>query len=162
MADDDGQMSTATTIAPTMATTMPATTSPATRASSRRNADRRTPRFSWNPGYEETFFRSLCSSMRLGYKDSHNFKSGAWERAAVALRDAHGACPEKSHLINKADNARKKFRMWRGLREDQDFFYNPSTRMVTASEEAWARHFEVSWELVPQTFTRFKHRLRLG
>lgn len=134
MADEDVQMATATTIA--------STTAPATRAPSRRNADRRTPRFSWNPGYEETFFRSLCSSMRLGYKDSHNFKSGAWERAAVALRDAHGACPEKSHLINKADNARKKFRMWRGLREDPDFLYNPTTRMVTASEEAWARHFE--------------------
>ncbi|KAH8165995.1 hypothetical protein CIB48_g2254 [Xylaria polymorpha] len=112
------------------------------RASSRRNADRRTPRFSWNLAYEDTFFRSLCESMQLGYKDSHNFKAGAWERAAVALRDRHGAYPEKSHLINKADNARKKFRMWRGLREDPDFLYNPNTRMVTASEEAWSRHFE--------------------
>ncbi|KAI1819387.1 Myb/SANT-like DNA-binding domain-containing protein [Xylaria intraflava] len=108
----------------------------------RRNADRRIPRFSWNPAYEDTFFRSLCESMQLGYKDSHNFKAGAWERAAVALRDRHGAYPEKSHLINKADNARKKFRMWRGLREDPNFLYNPATRMVTASEEVWARHFE--------------------
>ncbi|KAI0908297.1 Myb/SANT-like DNA-binding domain-containing protein [Ustulina deusta] len=113
-----------------------------TRTPSRRNADRRTPRFSWNLAYEDTFFRSLCESMQLGYKDSHNFKAGAWERAAVALRDRHGAYPEKSHLINKADNARKKFRMWRGLREDPDFLYNPNTRMVTASEEAWGRHFE--------------------
>ncbi|KAI0427704.1 Myb/SANT-like DNA-binding domain-containing protein [Xylaria sp. FL1042] len=118
------------------------TAAAATRTPSRRNADRRTPRFSWNLAYEDTFFRSLCESMQLGYKDSHNFKAGAWERAAVALRDRHGAYPEKSHLINKADNARKKFRMWRGLREDPDFLYNPNTRMVTASEEAWARHFE--------------------
>ncbi|KAF2963039.1 hypothetical protein GQX73_g10534 [Xylaria multiplex] len=133
MADEDVQMTTAAT------TTATAT---ASRTPSRRNADRRTPRFSWNLAYEETFFRSLCESMQLGYKDSHNFKAGAWERAAVALRDRHSAYPEKSHLINKADNARKKFRMWRGLREDPDFLYNPSTRMVTASEEAWARHFE--------------------
>ncbi|KAI0376297.1 Myb/SANT-like DNA-binding domain-containing protein [Hypomontagnella monticulosa] len=112
----------------------------ATRA--RRNADRRTPRFSWNLAYEETFFRSLCESMQMGYKENHSFKSGAWERAAIALRDKHGAYPEKSHLINKADNARKKFRMWRGLREDPEFLYNPTTRMVTASEEAWRRHFE--------------------
>ncbi|KAI0532278.1 Myb/SANT-like DNA-binding domain-containing protein [Xylaria digitata] len=132
MADEDVQMTTAAT-----------TTATATRTPSRRNADRRTPRFSWNLAYEETFFRSLCESMQLGYKDSHNFKAGAWERAAVALRDRHGAYPEKSHLINKADNARKKFRMWRGLREDPDFLYNPNTRMVTASEEAWARHFEL-------------------
>ncbi|KAJ3564519.1 hypothetical protein NPX13_g7810 [Xylaria arbuscula] len=124
MADEDVQLTTAT------------------RTPSRRNADRRTPRFSWNLAYEDTFFRSLCDSMQLGFKDSHNFKAGAWERAAVALRDRHGAYPEKSHLINKADNARKKFRMWRGLREDPDFLYNPSTRMVTASEDAWARHFE--------------------
>ncbi|KAI1762659.1 Myb/SANT-like DNA-binding domain-containing protein [Hypoxylon sp. FL1150] len=110
--------------------------------SSRRNADKRTPRFSWNQAYEETFFRSLCESMQMGYKENHSFKSGAWERAAIALRDKHGAYPEKSHLINKADNARKKFRMWRGLREDPDFLYNPTTRMVTASEEAWRRHFE--------------------
>ncbi|KAI8626540.1 Myb/SANT-like DNA-binding domain-containing protein [Xylariaceae sp. FL1651] len=114
----------------------------ATRSSSRRNADQRTPRFSWSLAYEETFFRSLCESMQLGFKDSHSFKSGAWERAANALRDRHGAYPEKSHLINKADNARKKFRMWRGLREDPEFLYNPTTRMVTASEEAWKRHFE--------------------
>ncbi|KAI1453863.1 Myb/SANT-like DNA-binding domain-containing protein [Annulohypoxylon moriforme] len=110
--------------------------------SSRRNADRRTPRFSWNLAYEETFFRSLCESMSMGYKENHSFKSGAWERAAITLRDKHGAYPEKSHLINKADNARKKFRMWRGLREDPEFLYNPTTRMVTASEEAWRRHFE--------------------
>ncbi|KAL7629851.1 hypothetical protein AAE478_001374 [Parahypoxylon ruwenzoriense] len=109
---------------------------------SRRNVDRRTPRFSWNLAYEETFFRSLCESMQMGYKENHSFKSGAWERAAIALRDKHGAYPEKSHLINKADNARKKFRMWRGLREDPEFLYNPSSRMVTASEEAWRRHFD--------------------
>lgn len=78
----------------------------------------------------------------MGYKENHSFKSGAWERAAIALRDKHGAYPEKSHLINKADNARKKFRMWRGLREDPEFLYNPTTRMVTASEEAWQRHFQ--------------------
>lgn len=107
------------------------------------NADRRTPRFSWNLAFEATFFRSLCESMQLGFKENHSFKSGAWERAAIALRDKHAAYPEKSHLINKADNARKKFRMWRGLREDPEFLYNPNTRMVTASEEAWKRHFEV-------------------
>lgn len=128
------------------------------RASSRRNADRRTPRFSWNLAYEDTFFRSLCESMQLGYKDSHNFKAGAWERAAVALRDRHGAYPEKSHLINKADNARKKFRMWRGLREDPDFLYNPNTRMVTASEEAWSRHFEVSGLVPSLSFMSFPAR----
>ncbi|KAI0967227.1 Myb/SANT-like DNA-binding domain-containing protein [Xylaria arbuscula] len=135
MADEDVQMTAATTSAATGA-------GAGMRTPSRRNADRRTPRFSWNLAYEDTFFRSLCESMQLGYKDSHNFKAGAWERAAVALRDRHGAYPEKSHLINKADNARKKFRMWRGLREDPDFLYNPNTRMVTANEEAWARHFE--------------------
>ncbi|RYP91176.1 hypothetical protein DL770_002705 [Monosporascus sp. CRB-9-2] len=106
------------------------------------NLDRRTPRFSWSLAYEETFFRSLCESMQLGYKENHSFKAAAWERAAIALRDKHGAYPEKSHLINKADNARKKFRMWRGLREDPDFLYNPTTKTVTASEEAWLKHFE--------------------
>lgn len=107
-----------------------------------RGADRRTPRFSWNPAYEATFFRSLCESIQLGFKENHSFKAGAWERAAIALRDKHAAYPEKSHLINKADNARKRFRMWRGLREDPEFLYNPNTRMVNASEEAWASHFE--------------------
>ncbi|KAI0442944.1 Myb/SANT-like DNA-binding domain-containing protein [Xylaria telfairii] len=140
MADEDAQLTTAAGLG--AATNGTNGTAMTTRASSRRNADRRTPRFSWNQAYEDTFFRSLCESMQLGYKDSHNFKAGAWERAAVALRDRHGAYPEKSHLINKADNARKKFRMWRGLREDPDFLYNPNTHMVTASEETWSRHFE--------------------
>ena len=111
--------------------------------SRRVGAERRTPRFSWNPAYEQTFFRSLCESVQLGFKENHSFKSAAWDKAAIALRDKHGAYPEKSHLINKSDNARKKFRMWRALREDKDFLYNPATKMVTAPEEAWQRHFQV-------------------
>lgn len=101
------------------------------------------PRFSWTPAYEATFFRSLCESVTLGLKDNHSFKQEAWDRAMQALQDRHGAYPNKGHLINKSDNARKKFRLWRGLREDPEFLYNPATRMVTASEEAWRAHIEV-------------------
>lgn len=111
--------------------------------SRRANPDKRTQRFSWTPAYEETFFRSLCESMQMGFKENHSFKSGAWERAADALRDKHGACPEKTHLVNKADNARKRFRQWRGLVENPEFAYNATTKTVTASEDAWKRHLEV-------------------
>ncbi|KXJ89099.1 Myb/SANT-like DNA-binding domain-domain-containing protein [Microdochium bolleyi] len=100
------------------------------------------PRFTWNSVYEDTFFRSLCESIQLGFKEHQSFKAGAWERAALALRDKHNAYPEKSHLINKADNARKKFRLWRSLREDPEFLYNPATRTVTASDDAWKRHIQ--------------------
>lgn len=106
--------------------------------------DKRAPRFSWTPAYEATFFRSLCDSVQLGLRENHSFKSDAWDRAATALREKHGAYPTKSHLVNKSDNARKKFRLWRGLREDPEFLYNPTTRTVTASEEAWKAHIEVS------------------
>ncbi|KAF6823730.1 hypothetical protein CPLU01_11270 [Colletotrichum plurivorum] len=104
--------------------------------------DKRAPRFSWTPAYEATFFRSLCDSVQLGLRENHSFKADAWDRAAIALREKHGAYPAKSHLVNKSDNARKKFRLWRGLREDPEFLYNPSTRTVTASEEAWKAHIE--------------------
>lgn len=105
---------------------------------------RKGPRFSWNPQYEDTFFRSLCESVKMGLKDNHSFKSEAWDRACTALAERHNAYPNKGHLINKSDNARKKFRLWRGLREDPDFLYNPKTKMVTASEAAWRAHIEVS------------------
>jgi hypothetical protein len=105
--------------------------------------DKRAPRFSWTPAYENTFFRSLCESVQLGLRENHSFKAEAWDRAAAALRDQHGAYPTKSHLVNKSDNARKKFRLWRGLREHPDFLYNPTTRTVTASDEAWKAHIEV-------------------
>lgn len=105
---------------------------------------RKGPRFSWTPAYETTFFRSLCESVNLGLKDNHSFKSEAWDRACKALAERHGAYPNKGHLINKSDNARKKFRLWRGLREDRDFLYNPKNRTVTASDEAWRAHIEVS------------------
>ncbi|OLN87571.1 L10-interacting MYB domain-containing protein [Colletotrichum chlorophyti] len=104
--------------------------------------DKRAPRFSWTPAYETTFFRSLCDSVQLGLRENHSFKADAWDRAATALREKHGAYPTKSHLVNKSDNARKKFRLWRGLREDPEFLYNPTTRTVTASEEAWKSHIE--------------------
>lgn len=104
---------------------------------------RKGPRFSWTPAYEATFFRSLCESVKMGLKDNHSFKSEAWDRACQALADRHGAYPNKSHLINKSDNARKKFRLWRGLREDPEFLYNPNNKTVTASEDAWRAHIEV-------------------
>ncbi|CAN8102862.1 unnamed protein product [Discula destructiva] len=103
---------------------------------------RKGPRFSWTPAYETTFFRSLCESVNIGLKDNHSFKSEAWDRACKALAERHQAYPNKGHLINKSDNARKKFRLWRGLREDPEFLYNPKSRTVTASEEAWRAHIE--------------------
>lgn len=105
---------------------------------------RKGPRFSWTPAYEATFFRSLCESVKLGLKDNHSFKQEAWDRAVQALAERHAAYPNKGHLINKSDNARKKFRLWRGLREDPEFLYNPNARTVTASEDAWRAHIEVS------------------
>lgn len=107
--------------------------------------DRRAPRFSWTPAYETTFFRSLCESVHLGLRENSSFKAEAWERAAAALQATHGAYPAKSHLINKSDNARKRFRLWRGLREDPDFLYDPVMRTVTATEDAWKAHIEVSY-----------------
>ncbi|KAM0561351.1 hypothetical protein ACHAPJ_003230 [Fusarium lateritium] len=111
-------------------------------APARVDRDRRAPRFSWTPAYEATFFRSLCESVQLGLRENSSFKAEAWERAALALQESHGAYPAKSHLINKSDNARKRFRLWRGLREDPEFVYNPVSRTVTATEEAWAAHIE--------------------
>ena len=112
--------------------------------SSRVDRDRRAPRFSWTPAYETTFFRSLCDSVHLGLRENSSFKAEAWERAAQALQDTHGAYPAKSHLINKSDNARKRFRLWRGLRENPEFSYNAVTKTVTASESAWRAHMDVS------------------
>ncbi|KAI5456934.1 Myb/SANT-like DNA-binding domain-containing protein [Mariannaea sp. PMI_226] len=104
--------------------------------------DRRAPRFSWTPAYEATFFNSLCDSVQLGLRENSSFKAEAWERAAQALQASHAAYPTKSHLINKSDNARKRFRLWRGLREDPEFTYNSTTKTVSASEEAWTAHIE--------------------
>ncbi|KAG6003924.1 hypothetical protein E4U21_001602 [Claviceps maximensis] len=111
-------------------------------SSTRVDRDRRAPRFSWTPAYETTFFRSLCASVQLGLRENSSFKAEAWERAAQALQECHGAYPAKSHLINKSDNARKRFRLWRGLREDPDFAYNPVSKTVTATEDAWKAHIE--------------------
>ncbi|PNY24979.1 Uncharacterized protein TCAP_05066 [Tolypocladium capitatum] len=110
--------------------------------STRVDRDRRAPRFSWTPAYEATFFRSLCDSVQLGLRENSSFKAEAWERAAQALQESHSAYPAKSHLINKSDNARKRFRLWRGLRENPEFLYSPITRTVTATEEAWRAHIE--------------------
>ncbi|KAK0620800.1 Myb/SANT-like DNA-binding domain-containing protein [Immersiella caudata] len=102
----------------------------------------RGPRFSWTPAYEATFFRSLVESTHLNLREGSTFKQEAWDRAIQALIEQHNAYPNKNHLINKSDNARKKFRLWRGLRENPEFHYDRATRMVTASEDAWKRHIE--------------------
>lgn len=103
----------------------------------------RGPRFTWNPAYEVTFFRSLCESVQLGLREGMTFKAEAWDRAAQALIDKHNAYANKGHLINKSDNARKKFRMWRSLREHPDFVYNSTTKTISGTEESWRKHIEV-------------------
>lgn len=103
----------------------------------------RGPRFSWNTQFEATFFASLVESVGLGLREGSTFKPEAWDRALAALIHEHSAYANKGHLINKSDNARKKFRLWRGLREDPEFQYNAATRTVTATEDAWKRHIEV-------------------
>ena len=104
----------------------------------------RGPRFAWTLQYEDTFFRSLCDSATTGgLREGSTFKSEAWDRAIRAINTKHNAYPSKSHLINKSDNARKKFRLWRGLREDPEFQFNEHTRTVTASDEAWSRKIAV-------------------
>ncbi|KAK3380645.1 Myb/SANT-like DNA-binding domain-containing protein [Lasiosphaeria ovina] len=108
----------------------------------RQSGKHRGPRFSWNLSYEATFFRSLCDSVRLGLREGSTFKVEAWDRATQALIEYHNAYANKGHLINKSDNARKKFRLWRGLREDPEFIYNPQNKTVSASEDAWKRHIE--------------------
>ena len=100
------------------------------------------PRFSWTPAYETTFFQSLCQSVQLGLRENMSFKPEAWNRALAMLRDK-GAYPTKAHLINKTDNARKKFRLWRGLMENPQFSFDPTTRIIKGSEEAWTSHLEV-------------------
>lgn len=109
----------------------------------------RGPRFTWNPQYEATFFRSLCESVSLGLRDGSTFKPEAWEHAMAALIEKHNAYANKGHLINKTDNARKKYRLWRGLREDPEFYYNPQTRTVTATDDAWSRHLQVRSSSAP-------------
>jgi len=112
--------------------------------STRTPGKHRGPRFSWTPAYEATFFHSLCESVNLGLREGSTFKQQAWDRALKALEDQHGARASKGHLINKSDNARKKFRLWRGIRENPEFRYDRTTRMVTASDDAWKRHIMVS------------------
>jgi len=109
----------------------------------------RGPRFSWNAQFEATFFHSLCESVQLGLREGSTFKPEAWDRAMTALIQKHSAYANKSHLINKSDNARKKFRLWRGLREDPEFQYNRQARTVTATDEAWKRHIEVRTSDMP-------------
>ncbi|KAL1897146.1 hypothetical protein Sste5346_004351 [Sporothrix stenoceras] len=99
------------------------------------------PRFSWTPAYETTFFQSLCQSVQLGLRENMSFKPEAWNRALAMLRD-QGAYPTKAHLINKTDNARKKFRLWRGLMENPQFTFDPATRIIKGSDEAWTSHLE--------------------
>lgn len=99
------------------------------------------PRFSWTQQFEETFFQSLCQSVKMNLRENMSFKPKAWNRALAALRE-QGAFPTKAHLINKTDNARKKFRLWRGLVENPQFHYDATTRQINGTEEAWAAHLE--------------------
>lgn len=60
---------------------------------------------------QERLFRVAWNTeaeIRASVKKNHSFKLGA---AAIVVRDKHGAFPETSHLINKADNVRKRFRI---------------------------------------------------
>src|SRR5438046_1462650 len=50
----------------------------------------------------------------------------------------------KLQLINKYDNAKKKFRIWRVLKEQSSFRYDPDTQCITAPDHVWEAYLEVS------------------
>jgi hypothetical protein len=120
----------------------------------------RNPRFSWTSQYEATFFQSLVESVHLGLRDGSTFKSEAWDRAGNAILERHHAYANKGHLVNKSDNARKKYRLWRGLRENTEFMYNPATHMVTGTDDAWRRHIQVRYCWESWTRPRLKTNCR--
>ncbi|KAL5614655.1 hypothetical protein BROUX41_004753 [Berkeleyomyces rouxiae] len=119
----------------------------------------RAPRVSWTPAYEETFFRSLRDSVRKGLRDNTTgaLKSEAWAQAAHDLRATHGVQLEKNHLKNKADNARKRFKAWRGLRDNPAFQYNETNATVAASDEAWEEHLQNDPSAKPLRGRSFEH-----
>jgi len=59
-----------------------------------------------------------------------------------ALQDTHEITVTKSQLANKYDNTKKKVRVWRALREQSGFSYDPATGCVTAPDHAWDAYLE--------------------
>ncbi|KAL1892415.1 hypothetical protein Cpir12675_004568 [Ceratocystis pirilliformis] len=119
----------------------------------------RAPRVSWTPDYEGTFFRSLWESVLKGLRDNATgtLKSEAWAKAAHDLWSTHNVRLEKNHLKNKADNARKRFKAWRGLRDNPAFKYNEANSTVSASDEAWEEHLQKDPSAKPLRGRSFEH-----
>ena len=105
------------------------------------------PRFQWVEAYELTFFQSLVDSIHDGLRPESLLKPEAWRRAMKALQDTHEIAVTKSQLANKYDNTKKKFRVWRALREQSGFSYDPTTGRVTAPDHAWDAYLEVNRDL---------------
>jgi len=100
------------------------------------------PRFQWLEAYELTFFQSLVDSIHDGLRPESLLKPEAWRRAMKALQDTHDITITKSQLANKYDNTKKKFRVWRALREEPGFGYDLATGCVTAPDQVWDAYLE--------------------
>jgi hypothetical protein len=100
-------------------------------------------RFQWLAAYELTF-QSLVDSIHDGLRADSSLKQEAWNRASKALRDVHGITVLKPQLMNKYDNAKKKFRVWRTLREQSGFGYDQDTKCITAPDHVWDAYIKVS------------------
>jgi hypothetical protein len=110
------------------------------------------PRFQWLEAYELTFFQSLVDSIHDGLRPESLLKPEAWRRAMKALQDTHDITITKSQLANKYDNTKKKFRVWRALREEPGFGYDLATGCVTAPDQVWDAYLEVNTSFIVHTF----------
>ena len=122
-------------------------------------APARRQRFQWLPAYELTFFQSLVDSINDGLRADSSLKQEAWNRASKALKDAHGITVSKPQLMNKYDNAKKKYRVWRALREQSGFGYDPDTKCITAPDHVWDAYIKVSRDLPIALFLSSKFSL---
>ncbi|OVA18453.1 Myb/SANT-like domain [Macleaya cordata] len=96
----------------------------------------------WTQEMDECMIEILIEQVNLGRKGDRGFKDQAYNAVTKALADRLGVDVSRAHMDNRLRTFRTEYRMFRTLREQSGFDWDPVKNRVTASDSTWNEYLK--------------------
>ncbi|KAI3835696.1 hypothetical protein MKX03_015299 [Papaver bracteatum] len=96
----------------------------------------------WSQEMDECMIKILIEQEKLGCKGDRGFKDQAYNAVTRGLSDCLGVDVSRSHIDNRLRTFRTEYRMFRTLREQNEFDWDPVKNKLTASDSIWNEYIK--------------------
>ncbi|RZC77616.1 hypothetical protein C5167_001809 [Papaver somniferum] len=96
----------------------------------------------WTQEMDECMIKILIEQEKLGRKGDRGFKDQAYSAVTRGLSDCLRVDVSRSHIDNRLRTFRTEYRMFRTLREQNEFDWDPVKNKLTASDSIWNEYIK--------------------